>query len=254
MSAISIAERAVLERDRIARQKRRNTAIENDTTKKKIKTYHEKAPDTDVIEISDDENPGISIDIARRPVTSGGTTHEERFWHGESRSVRNQLVDNPDATFSLDEIVGKVSGQTYRYWSYELSYALDDNRAQDDLDLVIAASFCWEMDWFSQHFPDPRQVPTVILTQPTNESNGRVREVDDHSEGFRTGKQYIAQDTCSTSGSMTPTNTADFMGRLGRVLRLPTRRLWLSAYEIPSALLQIWSPKGRRYQREYAIR
>ena len=43
------------------------------------------------------------------------------------------------------------------------------------------------------------------------------------------------------------------MGRLGRLLRLPTRRLWLSTYEIPSALLQVWSLKGRRHQREYAI-
>jgi len=194
MSAISIAERAILERDRIARQKRRNTVIENDIIQKKLKTSHEKAPDNDVIEISDDESPGTSTGISSRPVTRGGTTHEERFWHGESRSVRNQLVDNPDATFSLDEIVGKVSKQTCRYWSYEFSLILDDARFQDDLNLVIAASFCWEMDWFAQHFPDPRQLPTVILTQPTNESNGRVREADAHSEGFKAGKQYIAQD------------------------------------------------------------
>jgi hypothetical protein len=123
MNSITIAERAVLERERVARQKRRNGELnasnENESTKR-IKTSHKKGPDIHdgVIEISDDEDERISTETtsrspARRQITPGRTLvtrdHEERFWHGESRSVRNQLVDNPDKTFSLDEIVGKVS-------------------------------------------------------------------------------------------------------------------------------------------------
>jgi len=112
MSAISTAERAVLERERIARQKRRHTAIEDNATKK-IKTSHEKAPSNDVIEISDDESP-----------SQDDTTQEERFWHGESRSVRNQLADNSDPTFSLDEIVGKVCTKLLLrgFWVLTLCY------------------------------------------------------------------------------------------------------------------------------------
>lgn len=75
----------------------------------------------------------------------------------------------------------------------------------------------------------------------------------------RTRTQKVSKQASSISpkisvcGSSPPTDTIDSMGRLGRLLRLPTRRLWLSTYEIPSALLQVWSLKGRGHQREYAI-
>jgi hypothetical protein len=47
------------------------------------------------------------------------------------------------------------------------------------------------MDWFTQHLPDPAEVPTVILTQPTGEYNGRVKEADEYTEGFKLGVLMI---------------------------------------------------------------
>jgi PDZ domain-containing secreted protein len=132
MNSITTTERAVLERQRLARQKRRteeaSVAAETGTSKK-IKTIHRQASiirlEDDVIEISDDEDDYISTStrtqIAPNSSTAQSTAHqithetkspgadEERFWHGISLSVRNQLVHNPDKTLSLKEIVGKVS-------------------------------------------------------------------------------------------------------------------------------------------------
>ena len=41
-----------------------------------------------------------------------------------------------------------------------------------------------------QHLPDPISVPTVILTQPTGDCNGRVKEADEYTEGFKRGKNF----------------------------------------------------------------
>jgi tyrosyl-DNA phosphodiesterase-1 len=53
--------------------------------------------------------------------------------------------------------------------------------------MVIAASYCWEMDWLQEHLPDPKLVPTIFFTQPTPESNGKVRQADEFTEGFGQG-------------------------------------------------------------------
>lgn len=59
---------------------------------------------------------------------------------------------------------------------------------KEDLTMVIAGSYCWEMDWFAQHLPDPKQVPTVIMTQPVTNMNGKVVQADEHTEGFKAGE------------------------------------------------------------------
>lgn len=115
MNSLSAAERAELERERLIRQKRRNGELDDDDDRgqasKKIKTNRnvQGAPeiaDNEVIEISDDEEDVV---VKRIASLNKAKDKAELFWDGESRSVRNQLVVNPAKTFSLDEIVGKVS-------------------------------------------------------------------------------------------------------------------------------------------------
>ena len=118
MNSLTAAERAELEQERLARQKRRNGQLDDDGHQvhigKRVKTdgqfqHVPEIPDKEVIEISDDEE---DADVDNKTSHNAVREKGECFWDGESRSVRNQLVVNPAKTFSLDEIIGAVSRYT----------------------------------------------------------------------------------------------------------------------------------------------
>ncbi|KAJ9115421.1 hypothetical protein QFC22_005178 [Naganishia vaughanmartiniae] len=163
-----LLDRAAMERERLARQKRirgdvnaPNSSSNDDESDGEDQNRDEESEKRGAKRRKLDDTPEKSVPIAsssfannpaqgkrdnEAPTQSLPKSGEELFLKGEVRPTWNEYAHDDRKRFRIQDVIGD----------------------KEDLALVITASFCQDPEWINQHFPDPSLVPTIHIQGPSS--------------------------------------------------------------------------------------
>ncbi|KAG9050325.1 hypothetical protein FS837_006197 [Tulasnella sp. UAMH 9824] len=157
-SAVSafLADRAKMERERLARQKRLRPQVQQPEETESEEEEEDGPPPAKKAKV---DGGGSSVapsytSTQKQPVTSSS---EPLFWEGEIRQTANRHVlpsKDTKPVWRLSEILGQ---------------------RHDQIKLIIFASYCNDIDWILRVFPE--NVPVIFIGQPGENGNATVHNI-----------------------------------------------------------------------------
>lgn len=164
--SLFLAERATLERERLARQKRLRPNIEQDDDESSEERDEppSKRPKSNTATTSSSQN--------LPPKTSSG---EPLFWDGEIRQTANRHAlpsKDKKPVFRLTEILGNRVRTRYHFMS---RLSNDCLYQPQDIKLIVMAAYCVDPDWLLRILP--QNTPIILIAQPAADGNTSVHHI-----------------------------------------------------------------------------
>ncbi|KAJ9094987.1 hypothetical protein QFC21_005780 [Naganishia friedmannii] len=207
-----LLDRAAMERERLARQKRLRGDVNAPNSSSSDEESDEGEPDRDKEskkrgakrrKVDDSsENPTTQASSSANNHAEGkrdsatsqslSESREELFLKGEVRPTWNEYARDERKRFRIQDVIGDVS-RLFASWEAALSILiLNFSQKKENLALVITASFCHDPEWINQHFPDPSLVPTIHIRQPASPAeNDRWTMETEETGGGRPGSAAV---------------------------------------------------------------
>ncbi|KAJ9120487.1 hypothetical protein QFC24_005160 [Naganishia onofrii] len=177
-----LLDRAAMERERLARQKR----LRGDVNAPNSSSSDEE---------SDEDEPDHNGELEKRGAKRRKLDEKVERSTAQASSSANNHAEGKHAQYTSSRYFSNsnqelfLKGEVRPTWN---EYARDDRKRfkiqdvigdTEDLALVITASFCHDPEWINQHFPDPNLVPTIHIRAPPSPAENERWTIETEETG-----------------------------------------------------------------------